>query len=52
MVARSNINANETPVPQNPLRRWALNDIEMSKSEKKKNGIENETFECLLMPRN
>ena len=32
------------------LRRWALNDIEMLKSEK--NRIENENFECLLMPRN
>ena len=35
MIARTNMNANETPVPRNPLRRGALNDIKMSKSEKK-----------------
>ena len=45
MIARTNINANETPVPRNPMpvRRWALNGIEMSNLERK--GIENETFE-------
>ena len=37
MIARTNVNANETPVPRNPMpvRRWALNGIEMSKSGKK-----------------
>ena len=37
------------PANRNPLRRWALNDIEMLTSEK--NGIMNETFEFLSMPR-
>ena len=50
LIARTNINANKTLATRDPLR-WALNDIEISKSEKK-NGIENKTFECLLMPRN
>ena len=50
MIARTNINANETPVPRNPLKRLALNDIKMSKFGK--NGIKNETFEFFLMPRN
>ena len=36
MIARTNINANKTPVPRNPMsiRRWTLNGIEMSKSGK------------------
>ena len=50
MIARTNVNANETPATRNPLRRWGLNDIDMSKSGK--NGIKNETFEFLSMPRN
>ena len=37
LIARTNINANKTLATRNPLRRWALNDIEISKSEKKRN---------------
>ena len=37
MISRTNINANETPVSRNPktIKDEALNDIEISKSDKK-----------------
>ena len=37
MIARTNINANETPATQYPVKRWALNVIEMPKSGEKWN---------------
>ena len=37
MIARTNINANETPAPCNLIWKLALNCIEMSKSGKKRN---------------
>ena len=37
MIARTNINANETSETRYPVRRWALNGTEISKSGKNRN---------------